>query len=195
MSQTDVNLQDKIKKDLKKNLDQKRYEHTMGVAYTAASLAMCHDKDAESAYIAGLLHDCAKYMSNDEKLKYCTKNMLYISDTESQNPSLLHGKVGSDISRKKYKIKDEDILNAITFHTTGRPEMSDLEKIIFIADYIEPHRTHDPDLKQIRHVAFQNLDKALELILINTLSHLDTMDRAIDPMTEKTYMYYTKKRR
>lgn len=195
MSQTDLNLLEKIKKDLKKNLDAKRYEHTMGVAYTAASLAMCHGIDMNSAYLAGLLHDCAKYMSNEEKLKYCTKNMLYVSDTESENPSLLHGKIGSDIAHSKYKLKDEDILNAITYHTTGRPEMSMLEKIIFIADYIEPNRTHDSDLVFIRQIAFKNLDKALEIILIHTLSHLNGSDKAIDPMTEQTYMYYTQKRR
>ena len=157
MLQIDLGLIEKIKKDLKKNLDQKRYDHTMGVAYTAASLAMCHSTDMESAFLAGLLHDCAKYMTNEEKLKYCAKNMLYVSEIEEQNPSLLHGKIGSDIARSKYKIKDEDILNSITYHTTGRPEMSLLEKIIFIADYIEPGRTHDPDLIHIRKISFDNL--------------------------------------
>ena len=126
----------KIKKELAKELDSKRYEHTLGVAYTAACLAMRYDCDINRAYLAGLLHDCAKCMSHDERLHYCEKHDMEVTDIEKQNPALLHAKVGAEMCRRKYDVKDEEICSAVRFHTTGRPGMTLLEKIIFIADYL-----------------------------------------------------------
>jgi predicted HD superfamily hydrolase involved in NAD metabolism len=89
---------------------------------------------------------------------------------ELQNPTaLLHAKVGSFLAKEKYGIEDEDVLNAIRYHTTGRPCMSTLEKILYIADYIEPGRKHASNLLQIRRMAFQDLDKTLFKILEDTL--------------------------
>ena len=82
----------KIKKELSKELDSKRYEHTLGVAYTASCLAMRYDYDITKAYIAGLLHDCAKCMSHNERINYCKKNNLEVTEIEKTNPSLLHAK-------------------------------------------------------------------------------------------------------
>ena len=120
----------KIKKYLKKHLTKDRYQHTLGVAFTAAALAMKYNTDTANAnlvkraYLAGLLHDCAKCMSDEKKLHICDKNNLSYSSMEADHPYLLHGKVGAHIARKKFGIKDEDILQAITWHTTGRPNMS-----------------------------------------------------------------------
>lgn len=180
----------KIMKKMEKTLDPKRYEHTLGVAYTASSLAMCHGVDFEKAIIAGLLHDCAKCMSNEKKLEICNRHHIEISEIERKNLSLLHTKVGSYIARKQFRIVDRDILNAILYHTTGRPGMSQLEKIIYIADYIEPGRKHAPNLHQVRKLAFQDLDEALLKILEDTLEYLDGIGGTIDPMTKKTYDYY-----
>ena len=124
----------KIRRKMEKTLDPKRFEHTLGVTYTAAALAMCHRADINKAQIAGLLHDCAKCMDNDKKISICQKHNIQMNDIERQNPFLLHAKVGSYIAMKKYHINDPDIINAILNHTTGRPGMSDLEKIVFIAD-------------------------------------------------------------
>lgn len=180
----------KIRKKLEKELDSKRFEHTLGVAYTAAALAMCHQADAEKALLAGMLHDCAKCMGNDRKIAICEKHHIPISDIERQNPFLLHAKVGSYLAKKEYHVQDEDILNAITNHTTGRPAMSQLEKIIYIADYMEPGRKQAPGLSAIRKLAFQDLDKALLQILKDTLEYLQDMDMPFDPMTQTTYEYY-----
>ena len=188
----------KIKKYLKKHLTKDRYQHTLGVAYTAASLAMKHNSDTSNAnlvkraYLAGLLHDCAKCMSDERKLRICDKNGISCSDIELQHPYLLHGKVGAHIARKKFKIKDEDILQAITWHTTGRPNMSLLEKIIFIADYIEPSRKPVPELDLIRRLAFEDLDRTMEKILSNTLKHLEERKVPVDAMTRTTYESYRK---
>ena len=140
----------KIRKKIKSELDKARYEHTVGVMYTAASLAMCHGADIEQAMTAGLLHDCAKCIPTEGKIKLCSKYHLNISEVEYANPSLLHAKLGAALAARKYKVKDRDIIKAIASHTTGRPQMSLLEKIIYIADYIEPGRTELPNMAGVR---------------------------------------------
>ena len=180
----------KIRKKMEKTLDPKRFEHTLEVAYTAAALAMCYEVDINKAQTAGLLHDCAKCMSNEKKLLICEKHHIPVNDVEKKNPFLLHAKVGSYLAMKQFCIHDQDIINAILNHTTGRPGMSQLEKIIYIADYIEPGRKQAPNLTQVRRMAFQDLDKALLQILGDTLKYLNSIDSPIDPMTQKTYEFY-----
>lgn len=178
----------KLRKEMEKELSGKRYEHTLSVAYTAASLAMVHDADTNNALIAGMLHDCAKCFSAKKLISLCQKNNLPISEVEMQNPTaLLHAKAGSFLARKKYGVEEEDILNAIKYHTTGRPNMSKLEKILYIADYMEPGRTHAANLGHIRKMAYQDLDKALLQILEDTLAYLRSTDGTIDEMTKATY--------
>lgn len=181
-----------IKKELEDELDSKRYEHTNGVAYTAACLAMRYDYDMEKAYIAGLLHDCAKCMTLKERLEYCHKHDLFVSDVEEANPSLLHAKVGAEMSRRKYDVKDNEIYNAILYHTTGHPNMTLLEKIIYIADYLEPNRDEAPNLALVRKQVFLDLDTALRTILKDSIAYLEESDKPVDPMTMETYQYYIK---
>ena len=187
-----------INKYLKKHLTKNRYTHTLGVAYTAVSMAMRYNPDTSNsdfikkAELAGLLHDCAKCMDNDKKIKLCDKHKIPYSNTEAEHPYLLHGKVGAFIAKSKFGIKDEDILQAITWHTTGHPNMSLLEKIIYIADYIEPSRRPIPDLDEIRQMAFIDIDKTMEKILANTLKYLESKGASIDPMTQTTYESYVK---
>ena len=130
----------KIQHVLKKELDDNRYQHTLGVMYTAASMAMCYDVDVLKALYAGLLHDCAKCIPNDKKLHLCGKYGFTVSDIERENPSLLHAKLGACLAHEKYGVTDKEIIHAIESHTTGCPAMTMLEKIIYIADYIEPGR-------------------------------------------------------
>lgn len=191
----------KIKKYLKKHLTKERYHHTVGVAYTAMSMAMKYNPQPDNnefmikAEIAGLLHDCAKCMDNDKKIRICNKNQISYSKIEAENPYLLHGKVGVYIARKEFDILDEDILNAITWHTTGRPDMSLLEKIIFVADYIEPSRRPIPELNLIRQLAFTDIDQTVIKILENTLKYLNEKGNPIDDMTQKTYDSYIRTER
>ena len=180
----------KIRKAMEKCQDAKRFEHTLGVAYTAAALAMRYDGDIKNAQIAGLLHDCAKCLSDEKRLSICEKHNISMTEIERRNPFLLHAKVGSFLAMEEYKIKDSDIIHAILNHTTGRPGMSLLEKIIFIADYIEPGRKNAPNLAEIRKLAFEDLDSALLKILSDKLEYLKSTDGEIDPMTARTYEYY-----
>lgn len=191
MSKTDII---KLRKAMKKVQDAKRFEHTLGVAYTAAALAMKYDEDIHKAQIAGLLHDCAKCLKDEKILAICEENKTSISDIERRNPFLLHAKAGAALAKDKYDVDDEDIINAIYNHTTGRPGMSRLEKIIFIADYMEPGRKSAPNLSLIRKMAFEDLDETLCKILQDTLNYLNKTDGEVDPATEVTFNYYCKRK-
>ena len=184
-----------IKKKLKKELDKERYEHTKGVMYTAGCLAMANEYNIDKAMLAGLLHDCAKCIPNDEKIKICNNNNILINDAELSNPGLLHAKVGSYIAETKYNVTDPDILHAIKVHTTGCPEMNILDKILYIADYIEPKRDIAPRLDYIRKIAFEDLDTCIAEILYDSLHYLSGQNKSIDPMTQNTYEYYKQFRR
>ncbi len=183
----------KIRKKMEKSMDAHRFEHTLGVTYTAACLAMRYNVDIMKAQTAGLLHDCAKCMSNEKRLSICKKHNIQMNAAEIENPLLLHAKVGSFITMEEFNIHDEEIISAILNHTTGRPGMSPLEKIIYIADYIEPGRKQAPNLPEVRKMAFVDLDKALLMILEDTLTYLQGTNNVVDPMTQKTYDYYKQK--
>lgn len=176
---------------MEKELSAGRYTHTLGVAYTASCLAMAHGEAMENAMVAGLLHDCAKSMHGSELMAICEKGHLRMTAVERSNPTaLLHAKAGAYLAEHKYNVTDEDILNAIRYHTTGRPDMSKLEKIIYIADYIEPGRKQLAGLEMIRRIAYQDLDWTMEHILTNTLAYLRTTEGQVDDMTVKTYEFY-----
>lgn len=187
MSNYDI---DKMQKKLKKYVDGARYAHTLGVMYTAAALAMCHGEDIERARVAGLLHDCAKCIPNHKKLKLCRQYGIPVSDAEKEAPYLLHAKLGAYIAREKYHIRDEEILSAITCHTTGRPGMTLLEKIIFIADYIEPMRSKAENLTEVRRLAFWDIDRAVYVTMRDTLRYLEKEKTSLDKQTVVAYNYY-----
>lgn len=151
---------------------------------------MCYGSDTEEAMTAGLLHDCAKCIPNAKKIKKCEQYHLDISDVEYANPSLLHAKLGAYLAVQKYQVKSEEIINAISSHTTGRPGMSLLEKIVYIADYMEPGRVELPNMKEVRKLAFHDIDECLYRILKDSLVYLASKKSPIDPMTQKTYNYY-----
>lgn len=179
-----------IQEKLSKKLDDKRYRHTLGVMYTSAALAMAHGQDMEKARLAGLLHDCAKCVPNKKKVRICQKHEIPVTPFEEENPFLLHAKLGAYYARKKYGVEDEEILSAISCHTTGKPNMTPLEQIVYIADYIEPMRNAAPNLGRIRRLAFQDLERCTYQILKDTLDYLNSSPGKIDIITEQTYRYY-----
>lgn len=184
---------EQLRECMKKILKKSRYQHVLGVEDVAVDLAVIYGCDCQKASIAGILHDCAKPLTDDELLAECKKYQIPISEYEAQSIYLLHAKVGAAHARDKYGIQDEDILNAITYHTTGRPNMSLLEKIIFTADYIEPNRKPLPRIEEIRFAAYDShIDLALFMILENTLNYLKSIDAVIDHRTNETYEYYKK---
>ena len=182
-----------LQKKMKKKLNEYRYEHTLGVMYTSAALAMRHGVDLEQALVAGLLHDCAKCYSDEKKFELCEKYGVVLTEVERQNTALIHAKLGAVLAREKYGIDSEDVCQAIATHTTGAPAMEPLQQIVFIADYIEPHRDRARHLEEIRYTAFHNLDRACEMILTDTLNYLSDSPNTVDPMTQETYEYYHQK--
>ena len=181
---------DQIETKLKKKLSTKRFLHSIGVRDTAIELAKIHCSDVKKATIAGLLHDCAKNYSHDKKLKLSKRYGIKLTKEEKKNPDLIHAKLGAYIAKYKYGVKDQEVLNAIECHTTGKPNMTLLEKIIFIADYIEPGRNKAPNLDKIRSLVKANLDDALVQILEDTVEHLTYKSKATDPRTKETLKHY-----
>lgn len=183
----------KLRKHLQRELSKSRYEHTIGVEYISAALAMRYEADLYDAELAGLMHDCAKTkdLYASEILNLCRKHNIPVSKTEEQDPYLLHGKLGAYFCSHKYGIENEEVLSAITWHTTGKPDMTLLEKIVFVADYIEPGRDKAPNLSYLRRLAFVDIDEAVYEIAKDTLNYLKNKDTAcIDSITQETYDYY-----
>ena len=181
-----MELIEKIKKDLKQNLSEKRYIHSIGVMEMSGELAKIYNVDVETAKMAGLLHDIAKEMSKEEMLKYVKENNIEITEVESINTGILHGKIGADIAKKKYDVS-EQIQKAIEYHTTTHPNMDTLAKIIYVADKIELNRKSENfDIEAERKLAKENLDKALLLILDNTTRYLIDKNRLLVEESIKT---------
>ena len=175
---------------LNENLKPSRCKHIEGVTNTAVSLAMANGYSLNKAKLAGMLHDVAKNLTEDELLDFCKENHIEVTKYERRAPYLLHAKVGAKLAEDKFNVRDFDVLNAIRFHTTGREAMSLLEKIIFVADFIEPNRNMSSDLPELRYLAFNNLDECIYRILKSTLNYLKISGKPIDIMTEKAYNYY-----
>jgi predicted HD superfamily hydrolase involved in NAD metabolism len=189
MAETEYDLE-AFSKKLAKYIDANRWYHTQGVRYMSAALAMAHGVDLVKAETAGLLHDCAKCIPDSKKIRICEKNGFEISKVERSNPFLLHAKAGACIAREKYGVEDEEILSAIRYHTTGRPGMTPLEEIVFIADYIEPRRNKSRHLPEIRRCAFRNLDECCYLILKDMLLYLHSRKGDIDQNTQDAFSFY-----
>ncbi|WP_461207255.1 bis(5'-nucleosyl)-tetraphosphatase (symmetrical) YqeK [Clostridium sp. DL1XJH146] len=161
----------KIIEYLNRELKEKRYEHSLNVRDTAKLLAEIYDADKEKAVLAGLVHDAAKYLNNDTMIEYATKYGYNVDEIAHDNPSLLHGAAGAYIAKNVFKIEDKEILEAVVYHTTGKRNMSKLEKIIYIADYIEPSRDF-PGVEALRKITFENLDKGVLLGFDITIKHI-----------------------
>jgi predicted HD superfamily hydrolase involved in NAD metabolism len=179
---------DEIIQATKEQMPQSRWEHTLRVRDTALKLAEKLQLSLSKVEIAALLHDYAKFWPDEQLISWIKKYQLP-SDLLQYNKELWHGPVGAEVARRKWKILDEEILNAICYHTTGRPAMSLLEKVIFLADYIEPARKF-PGVDEVRNLAEKNLDQALLQSLDNTLTFLISRRQKVYPLTLLTRNYY-----
>ena len=150
---------EEMKEKLNNCLTDERYIHSLGVMEMSILLAERFNCNKEKAQIAGLLHDCAKCLSNDEFIRY----NYCLQDCEKQSMKTWHAPIGAIIAKNEYDIEDEEILSSIRWHTIGKIGMSDFEKIIFIADKIE-HRTREPEIRAKIEEALNmrnNLDDAM----------------------------------
>ena len=171
---------DSIKTYIEKNFSEKRKIHTEGVRQTAIKLAEQYGADPEKAEVAALFHDMFRGVSEDV-LNYYVKH-LGLDKKYMNNCNLAHGKIAAIIMQRDFDIDDEDIIHAVSFHTTGRAGMSLLEKVIYIADAIEPNRKY-PGVDELRDLVEQDLDKACLMSLNRTISYVTGQGHYLDEDT------------
>lgn len=181
---------DLINKKLHSVLTPERFAHTQGVAEEAVKLAKHYGENEEKAFLAGILHDCAKDYSEQEKRKMCKEFNIKIDDIIDKQIDLIHSFLGAELAKNEYMVNDEDILNAIKYHTTGRKKMSKLEKIIYLADCIEPNRKAFDGLEKLRKVSYESLNKAIIISLKSTIDYNKQKNRIIHPLSLEALKYY-----
>lgn len=170
---------EKIKEEIKNNLSERRYNHSIGTMKRAEKMAKIYNVDVEKAKLAGLTHDMAKELSQEEKLKYVKENNIKIDEVERLCPDLLHGKIAAHMCKVKYGF-DEDMQEAIAFHTTGKVNMSILGKIIFLADITEENRNYE-DTGKLRELSEKNLDEAMLYALNKTIEKTVKTNKLLHP--------------
>lgn len=173
---------------LKENLSEERYFHTLGTAECAKELAQNYNLDKEKAYTAGLLHDCAKCFTT-EKLLEIIKGNLDVEESEMLNYKTLHAPVSAYIAEKEFGVCDDEILSAIRWHTLGKTDMTLFEKIIFLADKIEPNTRDKEHIENIREILKEEngLNKALLKLYKETIKSLVKRDLKICLTTIEIY--------
>ena len=184
-----------FRKQLESRLDPMRYEHSLSVSFTCVALAMRYGYDIHKAEIAGILHDCAKRFGDTVLIAKCEKHGIPLTQDELDAPAVIHARYGAWMAERKFGIQDEEILSAIRCHTTGKPAMGLLDKILYVADYIEPRRDKAENLAAMRHLAFQDLDQTVCALLSSTLEYLEKKGASVDAMTRRAYEYYHKEAR
>ena len=167
---------------LKEKLDNKRFLHSLGVAETAQELAIKNEVDPELAYLSGILHDYGKNISCENLIKIAENNKLITDEIEKKNPFLLHGPVGAYLLEKELGIKNREVLEAVRYHTTGKPNLGKLGLIIYIADLIEPNRRLT-GIETIRKLAYQDLYKGVLTGINYTLVHVIEQNQPIHSLS------------
>jgi predicted HD superfamily hydrolase involved in NAD metabolism len=165
-------------------LSERRYEHTLRVADTAENLAMAHDLEADRARLSALLHDAAREMGPEEFLNLADKWGIQVGEPEQQSPKLLHGPVAAELAKRELGVNDEDVLEAIRAHTTGRPGMGPLALVLYVADKIEPARDY-PSVGRLRRLAGEDLNGAAEESLRRAIAHNEERGKATHPASLK----------
>lgn len=148
-----------LKEEIKGKLTEKRFLHSLAVMDMCEKLAEKYNCDEKKAKLVGLVHDMAKEMTDEEMLNYIRKNNIPISETEKNIPQILHGKIAANLAKKKYDFDDE-MCDAIKYHTTGKENMTILQKVLFVSDKIDETRKYE-GVEELRKLAFEDLDEAI----------------------------------
>lgn len=182
-------LVEKIKSDLKKSLSEPRYFHSIGVMNKAIELSKIYGVDEDEAALAGLTHDIAKEFPIDEYFKIAEKNHIEFDEIEMKNVALLHGKIGAFIVKEKYNL-NENIQNAVKYHTTTDKNMNMLAKIVFVSDKIEDGRkSENYDIEYERKLAKKDIDDCIIIIIEENLKNLINRKKLIHPKGIETRNY------
>lgn len=173
-------------------LKDSRFAHTLGVEESAVHLASKYGVDVQEASLAAILHDNAKYLPYDRQQYLCRMNFPNI-DFSLQYRSIFHAFAGSVEAHQMYPDLSQNLLNAIAYHTTGRPGMTDLEMVIYCADYVEPNRPDFPGLSDARKALESSLYEGFIMILSNTCRYVEQQKKPVHPLSLQTLAYYQKK--
>ena len=179
---------------LRQRLTPKRLVHSLGVEKMAVDLAQKYGEDAEKAAIAGLLHDYAKYISDEQMLAYAREFGIPLCHAYEEQPNLLHGPVGAKLTERELGICDAQVLAAIAHHTTGARGMSRLEEIVYLSDLLEENREFD-GVEQLLQALDFGLEQALERALTHELAYLKEKGGEVHPDTAAAYQWVIEKRR
>lgn len=177
---------------LKSSLSKKRFTHSMNVAQICTELAQKHGADEEKAFLAGLLHDIKKEETPNAMKSLAILSGMDISKEETMTPALWHAPAGAYYIEKNLKITDEDILNAVRYHTAGRDNMSTLEKIVYLGDLTSADRSYK-DVEKYRKAAFSDLDNAMYFALKYSIEETLGKCGLVPPCTIRGYNFYTEK--
>ena len=179
---------------LKSNLTEKRYAHSIGTAECARNLAVKYSLEPEKAYLAGLLHDCAKCFSTEKLISLIEENIPEVDEIEKSNKKTLHAPVSAYVAKQTFGVNDEEILSAIRWHTLGKLNMTDFEKIIFLADKIEERTRENWYAQPIRSYLTEKngLNKPILQCYKQTIKSLVERDLMICPLTIDIYNQYQK---
>lgn len=181
---------DKIKKYLSSNLSGYRYEHSLRVADVSERLANVYGENEEEAYVAGLLHDIAKEYDDELNRKLVEKYSLDSSLLDSSNRGIIHAYVGAEVSRELFDVNDT-IYKAIKYHNVGSIDMGLLEKIVFVADKIEPNKDY-VGIEEEREMAFKDIDKAFIMCLVNRKKKQESMGKTFNKESQEVLDYFLK---
>jgi predicted HD superfamily hydrolase involved in NAD metabolism len=161
-------------------LSEKRFDHTLRVADTAANLAHIHDLDEDRARLSALIHDAARETEPAEFLRLAEEWGLPIGEPERQSPKLLHGPVAAELARRELGVRDEEVLEAVRAHTTAKPGMGPLALTLYVADKIEPARDY-PSVERLRKLAKEDLQLAATESLRRAIAHNEGRGKPIHP--------------
>ncbi|NES97267.1 MAG: HD domain-containing protein [Desertifilum sp. SIO1I2] len=175
---------------LAQNVPESRIQHILRVEQMSIELARRHDLDPSKAAQAGLLHDLAKYFKPQRLLQIAQAAEIAIDPVDRLHPHLLHAEVGAIVATQEFGIDDPEVIEAIANHTLGRPGMSPLSCVVFLADTLEPGRGNTSELEQLRHASQQNLAQAVWLTCDYSMRYLLETRRSIHPRTLLTRNWF-----
>lgn len=190
MGEFSVILRQKVLSWLTSNVPESRIRHVLRVEQMAADLAELHHLDTDKAAQAGLMHDLAKYFKPEVLLQMAQAASLPLDRVDELNSHLLHAEVGAIVAQQIFDVQDPEILAAIANHTLGKPEMSDLSCVVFLADSLEPGRGNTPSLEELRQLSQHHLKQAVWMTCDYTLKHLVATERLIHPQVVATRNWF-----
>lgn len=179
-----------MEEKLKGMLTEKRYRHSIGVMETAVEMAEIFGVDVEKAQLAGLLHDCAKDIDKNKRIPLCKELGVLLDPVKKEQRGLIHADLGAKMLETEFGILDVEIIDAVKYHTLGREKMTDLEKILYLADIIEPNRTPFEGIEELRALCKTNLDCAMLFALERTIEYIQHRHKKLHSQTLQAQQYF-----